>query len=360
LVPAITSVTTNMALDTTTSSDVNHPTPILYVNSGNNMYALHIGASTIDKYCTASPAGAPPGSPIIFGAGSTATAVVTGGYQVTAYRTANMSAAGGACTAVDLKSFGITTARPTLGPPSANGANVYFAYDDTEAGGTGNLTVKSISFNGTFGTASSTNLTFEPTTNGGQAAVSPTSEVFFGDNGTKKFYDFDTSLTQQHASSALGASQLVFTQPTISGGLLFGMTNQLIAYNAPTLTPAWTALNGVTQVTPPAVGVGMLYLSDASTKAIHAIDSVSGTTTRSDKWTYSGSGTTTPVTTISSLTTEPTLASDGTLYFGDNGGRVYALITDTAPAATGANDWPRTGYDNCNSNHAANTGFNCQ
>ena len=61
-----------------------------------------------------------------------------------------------------------------------------------------------------------------------------------------------------------------------------------------------------------------------------------------------------------SLTTEPTLASDGTLYFGDNGGRVYAIITDTAPATTGASDWPRTGYDNCNSNHAANTGYTCQ
>ncbi len=103
----------------------------------------------------------------------------------------------------------------------------------------------------------------------------------------------------------------------------------------------------------------MLYLSDASAKVIHAIDSVTGTTTRADKWTYGGSGTT-PVTTISSLTTEPTLASDGTLYFGDNGGKVYAILTDTTQAATGANDWPRTGYDICNSNHSANAGYTCQ
>src|SRR5207248_9442274 len=32
--PNISSVTGNMALDTTTSTDANHPTPILYANSG--------------------------------------------------------------------------------------------------------------------------------------------------------------------------------------------------------------------------------------------------------------------------------------------------------------------------------------
>jgi hypothetical protein len=31
-----------------------------------------------------------------------------------------------------------------------------------------------------------------------------------------------------------------------------------------------------------------------------------------------------------------------------------------APATTGASDWPRTDYDNCNSNHSANTGYSCQ
>jgi len=77
LSPAIPSVTTNMALDTTTSTDTNHPTPVLYVNSGDNFYAMHIAPDGVDKYCTNLISGL-IGSPIVFGAGASALAVVTG------------------------------------------------------------------------------------------------------------------------------------------------------------------------------------------------------------------------------------------------------------------------------------------
>jgi len=63
---------------------------------------------------------------------------------------------------------------------------------------------------------------------------------------------------------------------------------------------------------------------------------------------------------MSSIGTEATLGADGVLYFGDSGGRLYALFVDDTPLATATGDWPRTGYDNCNSNHANNTGFVCQ
>jgi hypothetical protein len=355
LSPKITSVSTNMALDTTASTDATHPTPILYVNSGSTLYALHIGATSIDKYCTNSLATAPTGSPVIVGGGATAAVIITGGYQIGAFQTLNMTLSGGSCGLVDSRSFGSTSARPTVGPPSANGSNIYFGYNDAEAGGTGNVTIESISFNGSFGTASTTNIALEPTVSGAtKAAVSPALDLFFGNDFNHKLYDYTTALVPSHTSPSLTSA--LFAQPTVSGVLVFGMTNQLIAYNSSDLSSAWTALTSVTQVTPPAVGVGMLYLSDASAKVIHAIDSLTGTTTRSDKWTYGGSGTTA----ISSLTTEPTLAPDGTLYFGDSVGKVYAIITDSAQATTGANDWPRTGYDNCNSNHAANTGYACQ
>jgi hypothetical protein len=68
---------------------------------------------------------------------------------------------------------------------------------------------------------------------------------------------------------------------------------------------------------------------------------------------------TTPDTTLDSVTTEPTLDSSGVLYFGTQGGKVYALITDSGgPLAPSAGStWPRVGYDNCNS---SNTAFNCQ
>jgi len=69
-------------------------------------------------------------------------------------------------------------------------------------------------------------------------------------------------------------------------------------------------------------------------------------------WLYRGDAATTPGSGLSSIATEATLASDGTLYFGDSSGHVYALITDTTPTPAAAAEWPRTGYDNCNSNHA--------
>jgi hypothetical protein len=49
--------------------------------------------------------------------------------------------------------------------------------------------------------------------------------------------------------------------------------------------------------------------------------------------------------------------ANGIVYFG-NGSNLYALITDVGAAAPAVgNDWPRTGFDNCNS---SNTGFSCQ
>jgi len=57
--------------------------------------------------------------------------------------------------------------------------------------------------------------------------------------------------------------------------------------------------------------------------------------------------------------TEPTLATDGTLYFGADNGSVYAIITDstTGTVAPSAANWPRIGFDNCNSGNSAYT--NC-
>src|SRR5207253_2209493 len=49
--PALTAVTTNMALDPTASTDPAHPTPVLYVNGVDTAYALHIATSGIDKFC---------------------------------------------------------------------------------------------------------------------------------------------------------------------------------------------------------------------------------------------------------------------------------------------------------------------
>ena len=75
-----------------------------------------------------------------------------------------------------------------------------------------------------------------------------------------------------------------------------------------------------------------------------------------NKWIYKP----TSVTAISGVPTEATFGSGGVVYFGDAVGHIYALFSDTTSLARGATDWPRTGYDNCNSNHSNNPGFVCQ
>jgi hypothetical protein len=302
------------------------------------------------------------GSPVIFGGGATADVIVTAGNAVGAFTTS--FTAGHTCPPHGSMSFSNPSppppsSQPTLGPPSADGSTVFFGYDNNTFT-TGDRGLKSVHFaGGTFDTANTVNIGKLPTNSSGPAPIALSSDLFFGNDFNHQFYDYTTALTLSHTSPTLTAA--IFASPVISGGLVFGASDQLLAFNKSDIsTTAWTAVSGGTQVTPPAIGVDTLYVSAAANKLIHAIDAVTGTTTRSDRWTYGGSGATTPVTTLSSVTTEPTLAADGTLYFGDSGGKVYALITDTVPATTGAGDWPRTGFDNCNSNHSNNTGFSCQ
>jgi hypothetical protein len=351
-------VSANLALDTTPSTNATHPTPVLYVNAGTQLYAVELSDAT--QYCTAAlSASNMSGSPVIFGGGATADVVVVSGNKVGAFTTTFTS--GHACFPDGSTSFTnpASSSVPTLGPPSASGSTVFFGYDNSAFSAT-DLGLKSLHFaSGTFDTPTSTNIGKQPTAATLPAAISPAADLFFGNDFNHLFYDYTTGFALNKMSP--GVTSTIFWQPVVSGGLVFGMTNQLIAYNQSDIsTIAWTALSGVTEVTPPAIGVGTLYLSAASGNLIHAIDPVTGTATRSDRWTYGGSGGTSPSTTISSITTETTLGPDGTLYFGDSAGKVYALITDTAPVTTGVNDWPRTGYDNCNSNHANNPGFTCQ
>jgi outer membrane protein assembly factor BamB len=130
----------------------------------------------------------------------------------------------------------------------------------------------------------------------------------------------------------------------------------LVMLDKSTMAPAGTALSSSGAITAPAIGDGALYVLQATANQLHAIDSALHT----DRWVYGGSAQTAPITTIAAPTTEPTLAADGTLYFGDSGGRVYAIITDTPPAPFHPGDWPHVGFDNCNSNHANNPGYVCQ
>ncbi len=349
------SVTSNMAYDPTASSLPTRPTPVLYVNSSNLTYALHVTGAGVDQYCT-TPIGMGPtiGSPAMLSGGSASRVVIVGDNNaIAAVSNLGMGASGGGCLA---KGGSIGTS-PVVGPPSVNGTTIFFGYDNS-ATVNNDLGIGSVTFSGgNFGTPVTTNLGFNPTTNTVGAAIAAPDELFFGNNKSGFFYRYGTNGSAKWVSSP-SLSSNIFTQPTLSGGLVFGTSNGLYAYSKASGTKSWAypTSGGLTQVTPPTVGAdGSLYFSDSRSSEIVAIDNA-----QSPKWTYVGSATTTPVTTLSSIATEAAMGTDGTLYFGDSNGKVYALITDTTPAATAAGDWPKTGFDNCNSGNASNPGYTCQ
>lgn len=353
----ISQVTANMAIDTTPSTTTAHPTPMLYVGSGNTVYALHVSSSGVDKYCTGGLLAPMVGSPVLFSGGETGSAIVASGIQIEAVSPANLGAAGGSCAPVALTSLSSGGTHPTVGPPSANGSVIYAGYNNT-ANAPNDLGIASVNFaDGTFSGAATANLGFQPTAFSKPARLTAPAGLFYGDDRGSRFVQSAPTLGIVNASPVLSAAQsVVAAPPVVSGGTVFGATNQLIAYDASSMAVQWTALPTTDVVTPPAIGDGALYTVQASTNLLHAID----TALHTDRWVYGGSGQTAPATTITAPTTEPTLAADGTLYFGDNGGRVYAIITDTPPAPFHPGDWPRTGFDNCNSNHANNPGYVCQ
>ncbi len=96
---------------------------------------------------------------------------------------------------------------------------------------------------------------------------------------------------------------------------------------------------------------GTIYFTDAKNSELQAI--APGASSATMKWSFKG-----PVgATLSGVGTEVAIDANGIVYFG-NGTNLYALIADVGAAAPAAgSDWPRTGFDNCNS---SNSGFNCQ
>jgi len=331
------------------------------VNSGNSLYALHVTTTGIDRYCVAGVAGA-FGSPIVFGGGATAEVIAVGTSTIFAYSTA-MTPGGGACNPDALQAFGVTGARPTLGPPSAHGNTLYFGYNNS-ANVANDLGVKSIQFiSGSFSGSLSQNLGKRPTALATPAAISPAADLFFGIDLDRLVYRYVADLSASPWNAVWTSNPSVggntFSQPLVSGSLVFAISDALYTYSVTDGTAVLPTLaTGATQVSPPTIATKTIFVSNATNKEVVAFDS----TSRTAMWRYVGSASTTPVTTLSSVATEATLgpAPEGILYFADSGGRIYAVISDDTPLAPAAGDWPRTGYDNCNSNHSNNAGFVCQ
>jgi len=358
LSPPISVVTTNMALDTTPSTDANHPTPILYVNSARFVYSLNFSATRVEKYCTgAASASNIAGSPIVFGGGASADVVVAGGNTIAAFTTP-LDVNGGPCLAHGSTSFtNAGTAQPVLGPPSANGNTIFFGYDNS-ADTTNDLGIKSVQFAaGSFSAPNSRNLGRQPTAGTNPAAITPAADLFFGVNNDHTFYRHAANLTPVSWSPLpLSGSQNIFSQPLVSGDLMFAMSNTLTAFRLSDASTAWVYSTALTQVSPPAIATTTFFVSNQQNQEMVAVNA----SDRAQRWAYRGTTATSPSTRMSSIGTEATLGSDGILYFGDSVGHLYALFVDDTPLATAAGDWPRTGYDNCNSNHSNNAGFVCQ
>ena len=357
LSPVITSVTANMAYDPTTSALTTRPTPVLYVNDNAITYALHISAAGVDQYCTSTiGATATVGAASILSAGSQSSAVVVGdNNSIVAVSNLGMARSGGACVNTSTRLLiGLST--PILGPPSSNATNIYFGYDNN-ANQTGDRGFGSVTFAaGAFGTSSTTRLGFAPTAGTTAAAIAIPGDLFFANNKNGVFYRYDVNAVSKWLSTPPLVDN-IFAQPTLKGNSIFGSSSALYAYSKADGTQTWQYPAGaVTQVTPPTFGAdGSLYFSDSKNTEIVAIDS-----SQKLKWSYIGNPATAPPTNLSSIATEAAMGADGTLYFGDSSGKIYALITDTTPAPTVAGDWPKTGFDNCNSGNASNPGYVCQ
>jgi hypothetical protein len=160
------------------------------------------------------------------------------------------------------------------------------------------------------------------------------------------------------------SSGLVFGAADANDGLLraFQATDGAPAFSYNPTNPAKSALSavGISSTVPP-----VYYFSDGSGELNAAVQNGTGGA-RAPNWDSSFKGKIAPGMDLSftSYGTEPVIGPDGTLYFAANNAtntnaNVYAIMTDTGPGvAPGPTNWPRVGFDNCNSNNSSLT--NCQ
>jgi hypothetical protein len=382
----ISTVSANMAYDPTPSSDVSHPTPMLYMLGSAALYAMHVAVSVdkagvvtygVDKYYSCSTQSV--GSPAIAVGGASARVLVSdASAKVVAAFGGTPSVNGTGCNGIPATAQ-LPSAQGTasLGPVTIGSAGaVYYAYDNT-ATVNGDSGVATTTFNGTtFLAPVAHNLGVIPSVNGGTlSSVSIADSFFFADSSAKLYRSYTSALAPNWSSPTFaGASSTPSAPPTVYRGFVYGVaggTGRLYAYRKVDATPpavggggslAWSYLSGTSlgSVSPVSPGAdGKLYFSDGGNNEFVAIDPSTGTSTTSPNVLWRFTGPTSVA--LSGVGTEATIDSNGIVYFGQDSGNVYALITDvvgdtTPPTGLGA-DWPRTGFDRCNS---SNTAFSCQ
>jgi hypothetical protein len=190
--------------------------------------------------------------------------------------------------------------------------------------------------------------------------------LFFADAGNYRSYSLDFATSNWSA-----ATTQVNAPPIVHGNLVFGFgdindgkLHAFVQGTGSAASPGFTfgtALGNVSAGTIGLVGTTpAIYFADDGNNELAAVSYSAGTATQ--LWSFKGTGLKTlggVSVAIAALGTEPTIDSSGTLYFGA-GTITYALITDSTGAVTpvGGSNWPRVGFDNCNSGNSSYS--NCQ
>jgi hypothetical protein len=344
----ITSVTGNIAYDPSAN--------VVYVLGG-SFYALHVLPPSSDKYCTQSVTSS-IGSPAIHTGGSAGVVLVSDSGStprtLNAFFPTGMTATGGSCGHAAVPAAIASATK--IGPPTVSGGTIYWPYENsvTDAG------VATATFSSGFSGIATHPLGTPSVTSfvGTYASFIVADALFFGNSLTRSYYRFSSAYALDWATTAFTGTTTLAANIVVAKGLALGMSGnpgQLYAYDKTTTTgsPKWSyPSSDVGAISSPVTASdGTIYFSDAINSEFQAI--APGASSATMKWNFKG-----PVgTALSGVGTEVAIDTNGIAYFG-NGSNLFALITDVGAAAPSVgSDWPRTGFDNCNS---SNTGFSCQ
>ena len=352
----ITTISQNMAYSPVTK--------LLYVvpsGGGASAYAFPLtGASDADAGVGAGIActgGGVSGAPTILESGGNEYALVPDD-AASYHRLDAFRVSGASCSQADtLKAGGWADRVYTA---STDGSNIYLGHDDT-ALAKATFSAAPFAFSAPIDAA-----TFSADITG---SVALATTLYIGDaNATSRYRAYNAgtlaATPNWNATNAVGGSNSAAIQsPIVSSSYVFGSFEATHDGYLHAFDPSTGAAVFTYPTTPPKIGsisaiaVGadnQIYFSDSTNKEMVALRVANNAPVVS--WKFTGvSGIALP----NAITTEPTVDASGTIYFGDSSGDVFALITDSGgplPPTAGTN-WPRVGFDNCNS---GNTSFSCE
>jgi hypothetical protein len=345
----------NMTYDSTPSS------PILYALSSNTLYAMHVTSTGVDKFCK-NGVTAQIGSPVLAAGAVLVTDTGSSPRQVTSFVPSNLTLAGGVCLQKGTATLTGGQSGSAIGPTTGNGNTIYWGYDNTPTT-PGDAGMVSANFDGnafSIITPHALGSGIPPFVGTAYSFVALANVFFFGNSPNKIYYSFKTDYSSNWATTAFTGGTVALANPmVVAKGLAIGATSspaKIYAFDKGTGAQRWMFPIGIGDLTSVSLAGtasdGMVYFTDSANKEFVALKP--GASSATVSWNFTGP---TGVA-LAGIGTEPTIDGNGIAYFGQDSGNVYAVILDvgTGAPAVGA-DWPRTGFDNCNS---SNTSFNCQ